>query len=214
MARGIDITRLFGRTPAISETGVITKWKGLTVYRKKPGDIISMTPAQQAIRDKLTELSAQWMSELTDEQRSLWNIYAHAKENLSQWDYIMSSTQGIIPKKKNIMSGFNAFISSNALITSIGETDLRKKPPTTEKLTPPIITSLTATPTRIRTIWVDPKFLTTPDVVKVRIWYEGLGKAHKQIVGYKNIGIQIINVLNIRTKLGDTVPILSLSLRT
>lgn len=206
MARGIDITKLFGRTPAITETAVITVWKGLTVLRKKPTTIISMSAAQIQIRNALKAFSKDWFGLLTDTERSSWNLYAKSKEDLAHWNYIMSSTIGVIPKKKNIMSGFNAFISSNMLADSVNFPHPRKTAPTIEKLSSPLIISISYPdpPDVCNITWSDPITPTGATNKKVRVWAEVLGKAHKQIVSIKNFGVNSLTFTTMKSINGIT----------
>lgn len=209
MARGIDLSRLHGRTPAQNQTGVITSWKGILVYKKKAGSITSMSAAQIAIRNQVKQLSKDWFNVLTDAQRQAWNIYAKSKENLKHWDWIMSSTAGVIPKKKNIMSGFNAYISSNIMADSVNFNPDRENPPDTEKVSPPTITLLTYPdpPDTAHVEWTDPIFITTPTQTRVRLWAEVKGKAHKQLVTFKNFGVGFANFTTLKGIGGTNHPL-------
>jgi hypothetical protein len=100
------------------ETMVAFPWRGLQVFRSLAPDIRQTKSLfRERINAQLTFLARFWQDQLTPEQRSLWRSYAgqltsQAREISNQ---TAEGTYNIIPPRRRIYSGFNAFISTNMI---------------------------------------------------------------------------------------------------
>jgi len=95
------------------------KWKGIHWMRLKAASISNpMTLAQSKVRGALSDSSRSWWA-LTPAQRDLWNEYADKKGSAQDSDN-QEGYGGLIPKPGKLLSGFNAYIGVNQVLTSIG----------------------------------------------------------------------------------------------
>ena len=110
----------------------VSKNKGGQYVRKRVKGTNPNTAAQQAVRNKLSELSSEWRG-LTDEQRSNWN------QSAPDWQY--SNRLG----EMKVRSGQGLFMTLNASIRAANPVaSLLVDPPTPGSVTPSVLSLVTA----------------------------------------------------------------------
>ena len=149
-------------------------WKGLHTIRMKAASISNpVTFAQIGIRSTLVDSARRWFA-LTQEQRDLWNEYAQtlgsARSKEKQEGY-----GGIIPLGGALMTGFNAFVGTNQVLSStkFSPVDVPPLPPYPPS---PVIDSV------VFTTGLAVHFSTSADIggikkdSKVQAWIELIGR--------------------------------------
>lgn len=94
-------------------------WKGQAYMRNKALAVSNPhTAAQALVRASFSARVAGWKV-LSFAERAAWEEYAQARGSASWWEDMVGS-QGLIPGKGRLLSGLNAFIGVNALLSRAG----------------------------------------------------------------------------------------------
>jgi hypothetical protein len=185
VARGFDLATLHGTKRLGTGKIVITRWKSIIVVRKAPKKFMSGTARQIAQRNLLKELVSDWHNVLSQAQRDTWGSYAQSIHDINRWGNINDAVKGVIPKRKNIMSGFNAFLSLNIISNAVGLSIPIVTPPIGGvAVAPPLITSLTYDPlsSTVTVDWMNDYDPILSENIKWRIWACISNKAYSQVV--------------------------------
>lgn len=195
------------------------QWKGLQVFRNETKKIQQVkSEARSLINSLVPELTSRWFEVLTQEQRFAWDQFAGMLNSAAKED---SDRQGngaknIIPSRRKLMSGFNAYLRSNLLGASRGATIPRDRAPLDVVCpTPPLNVSVTYTPATgiVEVTWSDPDVSMYPvnAEVYVSVWAMVIRrkKVHPQlIVAYPVPSPQSATFSSIRTGHSWDSPIL------
>lgn len=102
-------------------------WKGQAYMRNKALAVSNPhTAAQALVRASFSARVAGWKI-LTFAERAAWEEYAQSRGSASWWEDMVGS-QGLIPGKGRLLSGLNAFIGVNALLSRSGYATITAAP--------------------------------------------------------------------------------------
>lgn len=144
----------------LTQDMVGANWRGLQTFRNKRfHHKWGSSHASVLIKSAYSELSRCWYYALTPQQRDEWEFYAKgltcvAEEVSSR---IASGAKNIIPKRRKLMSGFNAFLGSNIAAFTRGLSYPRYNAPiSTPAPCPPTNITVTTNNGIAKVKWTDP----------------------------------------------------------
>jgi hypothetical protein len=187
-------------------------WKGLQVFRSEAPNIQQSTSsAKELMKNALTVLATEWYTYMTVEQRNRWEAYADTLNSQAREvsNRIGSQFGNIIPARKKLMSGFNAFVGSNLLAISRGDPIFpRYEAPLGFPVpTAPLNVSVTYDPESgmAKVTWTDPDTTNLPNgtdvVTYVAVWamIQKRKRVHPQIVvAYEAPGPEMVYFTHLR----------------
>jgi len=187
---------------------VYSTWKGTHYIREKASSIENPNSAAQVlVRNRLAFLSQRWTSGLSAASRAAWAALAQrwgsaSKENTSK------GYKDLMPDLGRNMSGYNAYIAAGVANARIGKAAADNPPVGADIPKPP--TGLTITPdgppiTQLALAWTDDPDMGPNDIVGV--WLEVVGLAHKQYNAGLGIGVQLLNLTQVRGDNGGNIGI-------
>lgn len=171
-------------------TRIAVAWKGLQVYRSPAKNTQQKKSSKQStVTSRTTIYANRFRDILSDSQRNAWDQYAGTLGSAVDRERSDNTTtaKNIIPRRKKLMSGINAFVGTHIAGFLAGKTDTMDNPPIGEHVPPPpsnvAVSYLTGT---VTVTWTPPTFVGSPIFKKVRIWamFQGGAKIHAQLVGY------------------------------
>jgi hypothetical protein len=160
-------------------------------------------------------LSPRWRIVLTDEDRDLWEQYASQLGNAITADKqdISGGMLNVIRERKSLMSGYNAYLSSNLMGYDIGMTAPRDIAPLGDPTpTPPTEVSLSYAGGTATVSWKDPALVGTPTDKCVRIWamVQCRNRVHPQRKAYVAFGTLQYTFTDLFGTCGSTITLASL----
>lgn len=181
-------------------------WRGIHYVRGKAASVANPnSTVQENVRNTVAVYSVRWTSVLTDAQRYGWNEYAQtlgsaAKSEASQ------GFKNIMPLRRKVMSGYNAYISVNISLLRLGMSGVDDAPLGEDALAP--ATGLTVTPdgpptTQWVVTWTDPAGITANDYVV--LWVKSSKYAHPQLLAGAAGAVQTVTITNVRGANGANI---------
>ena len=101
-------------------------WKGLQCFRSECPDIYQQnSESRNLVKAGMALLAAYWYTGLTEQERINWNEYASmlGSQSSEVSNRMGAGAGNVIPSRGRLMSGFNAFVSSNMLCITRGAAD-------------------------------------------------------------------------------------------
>ncbi len=97
-------------------------WRGIHYMKAKASVVANPNSSKQAdVRIHLSASVARWFAVLTEAQRNGWEEFAKQLGSASNSDAAQGGGQlSIIPKNRNVMSGFNAYTMTNQILFTAG----------------------------------------------------------------------------------------------
>ncbi|MBI4335832.1 MAG: hypothetical protein HY589_04170 [Candidatus Omnitrophica bacterium] len=168
---------------------VAQSWKGMQVMRNFSPGIMQIPSEDRAmVRALVTEFSVRF-GELAPELRNLWEQYAAGLGSAVDREMgdNVSNAKNIIPKRRKLMSGIDAYIAANVNAALAGmATPLDTPPVGAGTPPPPLQVGLTYDNGIATATWIDPVLTGTPVAKFVRLWtHLHAGKRfHSQLVAH------------------------------
>lgn len=183
-----------------------SNWKGINYIREKAALVGNPRSLAQGIyRGIVEKYSRRWFGTLTDDQRSLWEAMAASLGDASKSDQTQGQHQ-IIPISRKVLSGMNAFIKTNALLSSAALAQVDDAP--LGKDGPPSPTNLSVVyvagpPEKFTLTWLEP--VNMPVDAVIRVWGMSAKFCHKQFRDRVAAGVKTEDLTNFRGAKGGYV---------
>ncbi len=157
----VKVGPLFSGKVKLFDKMIATSWKGLQTFRNETGNITQiLSNAVKNIRIQETALASRWFTTLTQTQRDGWEVYAKSLTSAAREvsNRIGNGAKNIIRSRNKLMSGFNAYISSNLAAFTRGLGGFRDEAPiSTPTPTPPSNVAVSVAGGVATVTWTDPQ---------------------------------------------------------
>ena len=169
---------------------VAQAWKGLQVIRNYSGNIQQIpSNSKNTVKAKMGEFASRFRETLTDSQRNAWDQYAGTLGSAVDRERSdnVATAKNIIPRRKKLMSGINAYVGANVDAFLAGMATPLDTPPIGEHIPPPPINVGVTYATGTATVsFTEPNLVGGPTAKYVRLWvtFQGGMKIHPQLVAH------------------------------